>query len=189
MAATVISELVRTASAQWSWIALRGVLGMALGLWAFFAPGLTLAALVIAWGAYALVDGVVTLIAAWRTRDAGGPFWSLVFVGVVGILAGAGTLVWPGLTALLLVTFIAGWAIAVGVLQIVAAIRLRKEIEGELWLIIAGAMSVLVGGYMLAAPGAGALALAWLIAAFTFLFGAMLLALAFRLRGLRTLLA
>ena len=82
-------------------------------------------------GAYALADGILSLIAAYRVRDQGKPFWSLVMVGLLGIAAGIVTFIWPGMTALLLLIFIAAWAIVMGIFQIIAAIRLRKEIQNE----------------------------------------------------------
>ncbi|MGH9383531.1 MAG: HdeD family acid-resistance protein [Vicinamibacterales bacterium] len=180
-----ISDFLRTATNQWRWVALRGVIAIALGMWAFLYPAITLTTLVLVWGAYALADGAFALIAAWRTRDHGGPFWSYVLVGLAGLVAGVLTFMWPGLTTLVLIAFIASWAIVMGVLQIVAAIRLRKEIHGELWLALSGVLSVMVGAYFLLAPDAGALAIVWMLGAYALIFGGFLLAFAFRLRRLR----
>src|SRR5919202_1056413 len=114
-------------------------------------------------------------------------WWALALRGVVAILFGLAALIWPGLTltGLVLLFFIAAWAIITGVVEIVAAIRLRREIEGEFLLGLSGALSVIFGLILIARPGAGALAVAWLIRIYAILFGALLLALAFRLRGLR----
>jgi len=98
----------------------------------------------------------------------------------VGIL----TFVAPGLTALALLFYIALWAISTGVLEIVAAIRLRKEIQGEWVLILAGLCSVVFGVLLVARPGVGALAVLWLIAAYAIVFGVLLVILALKARGM-----
>lgn len=166
------------------WIIVRGVVAVLLGIWSFVWPGVTLGALVIMWGAFALVDGVTALMAAWRMRDGSGPFWALLLAGLAGVCAAAVTLVMPGLTALVLALLIGAWAIAVGIFQIVAAIRLRKVIEGEFWLGLSGVVSLLFGGYVFMVPGAGALALIWTIGTFAILFGVLLIGLGFRLRSI-----
>jgi uncharacterized membrane protein HdeD (DUF308 family) len=168
---------------NWVWIVVRGVAAVIFGVLAFIWPALTLAALVILWGAYALADGVLALVAAFRIRDRGKPFWALVIVGVLGVIVGILTFVWPGITALVLLSFIAAWALVMGVFQIVAAIRLRKEIEGEWLLALSGALCVIFGAVMLLNPGAGALAVIWAIASFAIIFGFLLIALGFKLKG------
>ena len=118
--------------------------------------------LVLLYGAYALVDGVLAILAA-ITGDAPAPRWWLAIVGLLGILVGILTLAWPGITALVLLLFIAGWAIATGILQIVGAVRLRKEIDNEWLLIASGVLSVIFGLILVVQPGAGALALLYVI--------------------------
>jgi len=178
MEATMLEHLGR----NWGWVVLRGVAGVLFGVLAFVWPGLTLAALVIVWGAYALADGVLALIAAWRVRDQGKPFWAMVIVGLLGIAAGIVTFIWPGITALVLLLFIAAWAVVMGVFQIIAAIRLRKEIQNEWLLALSGILSVLFGIIMFVQPGAGALAVIWVIAAYAVVFGALLIWLGLRLK-------
>ena len=178
MEATMLEHLGR----NWSWIVLRGVAAVLFGILAFALPGITLAVLVIVWGAYALADGILSLIAAYRVRDQGKPFWSLVIVGLLGIAAGIVTFIWPGMTALLLLIFIAAWAIVMGIFQIIAAIRLRKEIQNEWLLGLSGVLSVLFGIIMFVQPGAGALAVIWVIAAYAIVFGALLIWLGLRLK-------
>jgi uncharacterized membrane protein HdeD (DUF308 family) len=153
------------------------------GVLAIAWPGITLATLVIVWGAYALAEGLVTLIAAWQVRDEGRPFWSLVVVGLLGIAAGVITFLWPGITALTLLMIIAVWALIMGIFQIVAAIRLRKVIEREWLLGLSGVASVIFGVLMIISPGAGALAVLSLIAAYAIVFGVLLIVLGFRLRS------
>lgn len=152
------------------------------GLLALFLPGITLAALVLVWGAYALVDGVFALIAGWRIRDQDKPLWPLVLVGITGLAAGIVTFLWPGVTALVLLYIIAFWAIVAGVFQIAAAIRFRKEIQNE-WLHgLSGLVSLLFGVMLVIQPGAGALALVWVIGLYAVFFGILLLVLALRLK-------
>jgi uncharacterized membrane protein HdeD (DUF308 family) len=145
-------------------------------------PGVTLLMLTLFWGAYALVDGVTALWSGWQAKDHGKPLWHVVLIGVIGVAAGIFTFASPQLTAIALLTLIAAWAIVTGVFQIMAAIRLRKEIANEWLLILSGALSVVFGGLMLANPGAGAMAVLWLISAFSIAFGVLLVGFAFRLR-------
>lgn len=168
---------------HWGWIALRGAAALVFGLLAFSLPGLTLAVLVTVWGAYALIDGVLALVAGLRIRDGNRrPLWPLVVVGVLGIAAGVVTLLWPGITALTLVVVIGLWSVAIGVFQIVAAVRLRKAVQGEWLHALSGLLSIVFGVFVLAQPGAGALALVWLIGGYAVVFGVLLLGLAWRLR-------
>jgi uncharacterized membrane protein HdeD (DUF308 family) len=173
---------VETATRHWWAFALRGVVAILFGVLAFARPGVTLTVLVLFWGAFALVDGVLALVAAFRTDH--DHRWGLLLEGVVGIGAGIVTFVWPGLTALVLLYIIAVWALLTGVLELVAALRLRKIIQNEWWLALSGIASVLFGLVLLAAPGAGAVAVVWLIAAYAIVFGILNLALALRLHGM-----
>jgi uncharacterized membrane protein HdeD (DUF308 family) len=169
---------------NWWAILLRGVAAVVFGVLALLMPVTTLAALILLFGAYVLVEGIFSIIAALRGH-AGAPRWMLLLEGLVSIAAGLVTFFWPGLTALVLLYVIAAWAIVTGVLEIVAAVRLRNRIRGEWWLALSGILSVIIGGLLLWAPGAGALALVFWIGAYAVVFGALLIGLAFRLRGLR----
>ena len=164
----------------WWVVALRGIAAILFGILAFAWPGMTLAVLVILFGAYALVDGILGLIAALRGETQ--HRLALALEGVVSVLAGLVAFVWPGLTALALLYIIAFWAIVTGALEIFAAVRLRRIISNELGLIIGGVLSVLFGIVLLVAPGAGALAVVFLIGAYAIVFGIALLGLAWRLR-------
>jgi uncharacterized membrane protein HdeD (DUF308 family) len=165
---------------HWWVMALRGLAAVLFGILAFVWPGMTLAVLVLLFGAYALVDGVLAIVAAIR-GDVQHRI-TLLLEGIVGVLAGLAAFVLPGVTALVLLYIIAFWAIVTGVLEIVAAIRVRRAIANELGLIIGGVLSVLFGIVLIVAPGAGALAVVYLIGAYAIIFGVTLLGLAWRLR-------
>ncbi|KTT25123.1 membrane protein [Pseudacidovorax intermedius] len=170
---------------HWGWLALRGVAAVLFGVLALALPGLTVAVMVLLWGAYALVDGVFALMAGFKMRHEGRPLWAVVLLGLLGVAAGIVALVWPGMTALTLVMVIGAWAVVGGVFQIATAIRLRREIEGEWAYVLSGALSVLFGLALLVAPGAGAVAMAWLIGGFALAYGVLMLVLAFRVRKAR----
>jgi uncharacterized membrane protein HdeD (DUF308 family) len=174
--------LLQSLGRVWWLVLLRGIAAIVFGVLAWVWPGATLVTLVLFWGAYALVDGVAALLGGWSAKDAGRPWWQVVLVGVVGIGAGVFTFVQPGVTAVALLILIAVWAIANGVLQISAAIRLRKAIANEWLLIVSGALSVLFGVLLILNPGGGALAVLWAIGAFAVAYGILLVVLAFKLR-------
>jgi uncharacterized membrane protein HdeD (DUF308 family) len=171
---------------NWWIIAIRGVAAILFGIGAFLVPDITVVVLVAFFAAYAIIDGVSALVIGLR---GGHRNWVHVTFGIVGILAGIVTFLYPLMTALLLLAFIGAWAIVTGALQIVAAIRLRREIENEWWLALSGLVSALFGGYILLFPGPGAIALIWVIGTFAILEGILLLMLALRLRGARHALA
>jgi uncharacterized membrane protein HdeD (DUF308 family) len=179
----LLGLLLRELAENWWLLLLRGIAAIAFGVLAFGWPGLTLLALTLMWGIYAIADGILALWAAIASK--GGemaPRWWLAIVGIAGVVAGLLTFVWPGMTALILLIFIASWAIVIGVFQIWGAIRLRKEIEGEWLLGLSGVLWVAFGVIMFAQPGAGALALIWWIGAFAILAGCVYIALAFQLK-------
>jgi uncharacterized membrane protein HdeD (DUF308 family) len=170
---------------NWGWVALRGVAALLFGLLTLFNPVITLATLVLLFGAYVLVDGVFAVVSAVANRR-GEPHWlSLLVSGVVGIALGILTFLWPQVTALILLYFVAAWAVIIGLSQIVAGIRLRKLITGEWLLILAGVLSLVFGLMLFVAPGAGALAIALWIGAYATVLGVVLIALALRLRSWR----
>jgi uncharacterized membrane protein HdeD (DUF308 family) len=169
---------------NWWALALRGVAAVILGILALVWPRLTLLALVILFGAFMLVNGVLTLAGALAWRKWNPRWWAAALAGVAGIIVGVLTFVWPGMTGLVLLYLVAAWAIITGLLEIVAAIELRRVIEGEWLMVLSGILSVVLGVLLVAFPGAGALGLAWLIGIYAFFFGLLLIALAFRLHGL-----
>jgi uncharacterized membrane protein HdeD (DUF308 family) len=163
-------------------LALRGVVSIAFGVLVVLWPMLAWVVVVASFAAFALVDGFFALAAA-LTGQARGHWWALMLEGLLGITAGVLTFFWPGVTGLMLLFLIAYWAIATGIFEIVAAFRLRREIFGEWALALSGILSVLFGLALLILPGPGALAVAWLIAGYSFAAGIVYLVLAFRLRS------
>jgi uncharacterized membrane protein HdeD (DUF308 family) len=176
--------MLRSLGENWWVLVVQGVLAILFGLGAIAWPGLTLLVLITLFGAYAIADGILALAGMFRTSGQGAPWWLFLLRGVVGIAAGLLTFAYPGMTALILVYFIAARALLSGIFEIVAALALRKEIEGEWLMIASGAVSALFGLVLFGAPGAGALALTWTIGIFALVIGAMLIALGFRVRGL-----
>jgi len=170
---------------NWWALAIRGVLAIAFGVLAFFWPGLVFLAIVFLFGAYALIDGVLAIIMAMSGHGRGRQqWWALLLEGVVGIAAGVLTFAWPGISQLALLAVIAGWLIATGILEIAAAIRLRRQIRGEWLLALAGGLSVILGVIFAFAPVVELVAVAWWIGAYAIAFGVLMLVLAFRLRSL-----
>lgn len=172
-------------SRNWWAIALRGVAAIAFGMLTVALPDVTLYALVLLFAVFAVIDGVFNVIVAVFRHSGGETWWELLAEGLVSIAAGVVTWIWPALTAVILVYLVAVWAFVTGVFAILAAVRLRQRISGEWWLVLSGVVSIAFGVVLMAAPGAGALALALWIGAYSIAFGALLLALAFRLRGLQ----
>ena len=177
-------HLARILFRNWWLLLLRGIAAIAFGVLAWAMPQVSIAALVLLFGAYALVDGVLAVATAIAGTGDREQRWLVGLWGLVGIGAGIITFIAPDVTALALLFYIAIWAIATGVLEIAAAIRLRKEIEGEWILGLAGLASVAFGVALVAKPGPGALAVVWLIATYAVAFGILLIILAFKARGI-----
>jgi uncharacterized membrane protein HdeD (DUF308 family) len=172
-------------SRDWWVFALRGVAAILFGILAIAWPGITLTVLVFLFGAYTFVDGISLLIALARGEaDTRRHAWAVAIMGVLGIVASIVTLVFPGITALSLLYLVAFWAIAMGTFQVIAAIALRREIDGEFWMGLGGVMSVVFGIVLIVSPGTGLLALVWLLGAWAIMFGASSLGLAYRLHGI-----
>jgi uncharacterized membrane protein HdeD (DUF308 family) len=167
----------------WWALAIRGAAAIIFGLLALIWPGITLTALVLLFGAYALVDGVFAVASAIMGRgEPSSRRWWHALEGVAAIVAGILTFIWPGITALALLFLIAAWALVTGVIEVFLAIRLRKELEREWMLALAGVASILFGLVLMIFPGSGALALVWLIGIYAIVFGAVLVALSLKLR-------
>lgn len=169
-----------TLSKNWWALALRGLVAVLFGLVVVFSPGSSLIVLVLAFGAYAMVDGVLSLIAG--IRGTAGPQWLLIVEGTVGVLAGVVAFAWPGVTALIVLYIVAFRAILGGIVGVVAAIALRREMEGEWFLVLVGALSIFFGVLLAVLPVAGILSLVWLVGMYAVVVGIALLALASRVR-------
>jgi uncharacterized membrane protein HdeD (DUF308 family) len=175
----MLTALIR----NWWTLALRGLLAVIFGVLAFIWPDVTLTVLVLLFGALALVDGLFSLFTAIRQREEYGQWWIILLEGLAGTGVGIVTIIWPGITALVLLYLIAAWALITGLMEIIAAIRLREEIQGEWLLALAGILSVVFALILFFRPGEGALAILWFIAIYAILFGVLLILLAFRMRG------
>jgi uncharacterized membrane protein HdeD (DUF308 family) len=170
---------------NWWLVEIRGVAAIAFGVLAFLWPGLTLLVLITLFAAYMLIDGVALLVSLRRAEPATtGHRLTVAVMGVLGVGVGIATIVVPGITALALLYLVAFWAITLGLTQVIAAIRLRREISGELWFVIGGLLTVAFGVLILAFPGTGLLSLIWLVGIWAIVFGLTNLRLAWRLRGL-----
>lgn len=166
---------------RWVAIAIRGAAAVLFGLTALGWPGVTVRALVVMFGIYALVDGVLTLGASLGGGDRRDR-WSVGSEGLIDVIAGGVVLVWPSITAFALAFVIAAWAVATGITELAAAARLRNERHAEWRLAAFGAASVLTGLLLAVRPRVGIVAVAWLIGAYAVAVGAILIALAFSLR-------
>ena len=169
-------------SSLWWMLLLKGLLAMAAGVMTMLWPGITLLTLVLLFGAATLADGVAGLVVGIGGGWTGKPWWEMAVLGLIGIGVGIGTLLWPGLTALTLLALIACWAIARGLIEVAAAIALRKVIEGEWMLVLSGILSVGFGLLLFARPGAGALAVVTIIGFYLIVAGVLTTTLALRLR-------
>src|SRR3712207_1939884 len=170
---------------SWWALALRGLVAVLFGLAALFLPGLVLEVLILLFGAYALVDGILAVVAAFRSSGRGMRRPLLLIEGAIGILFGIVALFWPGLTALALLYVVAFWAIFTGIARIVMAIMLRRQIENEWSIALSGALSVILGIVLMLIPGAGLLAYTWLIGLLALALGIALIVYAFSVRGQR----
>lgn len=167
---------------SWWSLVLRGIVALIVALITFAWPGITLGALVLLFGAYALIDGVMAFVGAWRAREAHEKWGSLLIEGVAGIVTAGVTVLWPAITALALVYIIAAWALVTGVSELAAAIRLRKHISGEVFLALSGIASIIFAVLLVFFPLAGAVVIALWFGVYSLIFGAMLIALGIRLR-------
>mgnify|MGYP005817980937 CR=1 FL=1 len=167
---------------NWWVIAIRGLIALLFGIVAFLWPGVALTMLALLFAAYALLDGVLILLAAYWRVSRHDRWWMLAFEGLAGIAVAVLTAAWPAITVLALLYLVAAWAVITGVLELSAAARLRRYLEGEWLLAIAGAVSILFGLLLMIAPIAGQIVLAWWLGGYALFFGVMMLVLAAKLR-------
>lgn len=178
--------MIETLKRHWWVPVIRGVAAIVFGFIAFAYPGLTLATLVIFFGAWVLVDGVFRVIGAIGGR-ASDPDWGWhLIIGILGIVVGVLTFHAPGITALALVIYIAAWALMMGLAEIALAIKLHREIKGEWFLVLMGLISIVFAAMLFWNPVAGAATLVWLIAWYAVIFGILAIVFGFRLRSLRS---
>lgn len=178
---TIMATIV--AMARWWWVyLLRGIVAIAFGVLAFVSPLWGLAVLVALFGFWALIEGGTSFLIGLRSRDADRNWWLQVLEGVASIAAGVIALLFPAFAFEILLLLIGMWAIVIGAFQVYMAIRLRDEIEGELWLGLAGVAAIMFGIATFAFPAVSALSIVWLIGAFAIAFGGMLVILGWRLR-------
>lgn len=170
--------------AHWWVLLIRGIAAVLFGLIALFWPGLTAYALLIAFGAFALVDGLFAIATAFRRKSFDEQWWVWLAEGTLSVIIGLMAFFWPVATALAFVFWIAIWAMIAGVLRIVAAIRLRHQIEGEWALGLSGLLLAIWGGLLAALPAAGILSLTWLFGAFSLAIGVVLILLSLRVKAL-----
>lgn len=167
---------------HWWALVLRGILAVLFGILVIVWPGLALTSLIYLVGAYMFVDGIFAIAGSLTQREHYQPWWLTLIEGIIGVIAGIIAFVYPGLTAFTLLYIIGFWAILTGVFEIAAAIRLRQVVRDEWLLLLSGVLSILFGLFVFFFPGAGALAILSIIAAYAIIFGVMLVILGFRLR-------
>lgn len=175
--------MLRTMKRNWWTFVARGVFAILFGIIALAFPQLTLIVLVWTFGAYALIDGLFQIIYSLTRHEEYERWWLVMLEGLLGITFGVLTFIWPDITGLVLFMMIVVWALFTGILEIAAAIQLRRLITNEWMLAFSGILSILLGVGMLIWPGASALALAWMIGFYAFAFGVTLIALGFRLKN------
>ena len=166
---------------NWWLVTLRGVIAILFGIIILAAPGMALASLILLFGAYAVVDGIAAVWSAVQNRTQEG-WWIHLLEGFVSILAGIVAFMYPDTTTVILLYVIAVWAIMTGVFEILAAIRLRKEIEGEFWLGLMGLLSVIFGVFLILRPGEGILTVLSIVSIYAIVFGVFLIMLSLKLR-------
>lgn len=177
--------MLRLIARDWWVYAARGLAAIVFGMLALAWPGPTLVVLVLMFGALALVDGLSMLVALVRGDVlARSHAWATGAMGVTGVVFAIATWLWPGITALTLLYLVAMWSITVGVLQIVAAIEFRREIDGEVWAALGGVLSIAFGALLIAVPSTGLLSLVWLVGLWAIASGVSSLAFAARLHGI-----
>jgi uncharacterized membrane protein HdeD (DUF308 family) len=179
--------LIETLKRHWWVPVIRGIVAIVFGIIAFVYPGLTIATLMLFFGAWVLIDGVFRIVGAIGHRASDPDWgWQLV-IGILGIVVGLLTFHAPQITALALVIYIAAWALMIGASEIAIAVKMRREIKGEWFLILMGLASIVFAVLLLWNPIAGAAAVIWLIAWYAVVLGILAIFFGFRLRSLRTL--
>jgi uncharacterized membrane protein HdeD (DUF308 family) len=170
-------------SEYWWVLALRGLIAIAFGMLTIMWPGLTVLTLVFLFTFYALLGGAASIIGAIQSKRNNPDWWMPFLVGIVSISAGVIAIAHPTLTVLILVLVIAANALIVGVLDVAAAIQLRKTVQDEKLMLFNGIASIVFGVLVFLFPEAGGLAMLWLISLYAFVTGLLLVALSYRVRN------
>ena len=178
----ISAEYAKIAQGAWIWAVVRGVIAIIFGIIAMSSPLTTAAALALVIGIFAIADGIIDLVDAFRHRGTSGVGFR-VFLGIVSLLFGLVILIWPGKTIAFMVILVAIWSIVIGVLQIIASIGIRKESGGAwVWSVISGVLGVIFGILLLVWPGVGLVSLIWLIGIWAIVFGIALIVLGLQVR-------
>ncbi len=176
--------LTKLAQHWWMYV-VRGIAAIIFGVAAFAWPNETIAILIILFGAYAFVDGIFLIVSAVGSWSHIEDPWLILLEGIIGVAIGAVTFHSPAITAMGLLFFIAAWSLATGVMEIAAAMKLRKELAGEIWLLLSGMLSIAFAIVLMWMPLAGLVGLIWLVGIYAIAFGVTLIAFGFRLNGHR----
>ncbi|MEO2266403.1 HdeD family acid-resistance protein [Pseudoalteromonas pernae] len=169
---------------QWPVFMMQGVIAIIFAAVAWFLPEVTLGALIFVFAAFFLFDGVSRIWLAFKQKSSSKYWYATLIAGVLGVIAAIITVSMPQLTALVMLYLIAFWAVAIGVMEVIAAIQLSKHIQGSMLILISGVLSVIFGVYLMVNPGQGIIAMLWLVALYALIFGIILCWLGFKLRGL-----
>lgn len=179
---TALPSLSTMLQRSWWVLLVRGLAAIVFGVLTWMQPAASAVALLVIFGAYVLVDGALGVYGAIKNRHQSSQWWVMLIWGLAGVIVGVLTVINPAITGLVLTIYIGVWAVVTGVMQIIAAMRLRKEIEGEWLLVLSGLLSVVFGGFVLSQPMAGMMAMVWVIATYAVIFGVLMILLAFRVK-------
>jgi uncharacterized membrane protein HdeD (DUF308 family) len=168
---------------NWWTILLRGIVAILFGVLIILWPEISISILVFLFGIFAIADGLFSIISELRRYGEHARWWVLVFEGLAGVGIGVVAILWPEITAIIVLYLVASWGLVTGFLEIIAAIRLRNELEGEWILILTGLLSIAIGILLFLFPNAGLIAMVWMIGIYAIFFGISLIALSFRLRA------
>lgn len=167
---------------NWWTLLVRGIVAVIFGILAIANPKTTLTVLLLFAAAYVIVDGILSILASLTAAERGRGWGWLLVSGILGVAIGVAMFVWPDVTALVLLYLFVAWLLVIGVMQLVAGIRMRRLISGALWIALAGVLSIVLGFYILANPEAGLIGLLWIIGIYAILFGAMMIMASLQLR-------
>jgi uncharacterized membrane protein HdeD (DUF308 family) len=175
--------LAKLMSQYWWVLLLRGLVAILFGVAAYTWPGLTLATLVTVFSFYILFDGFISVFQAFGGRKENEYWWVVLLEGLIGIAFGLITLQAPAITVLTLTYFIGFWAMATGVMRIILALRLRREIDGEWWMVLSALVGIAFGVLVIARPGAGVLSMLTVLAIWAVVIGISLVVLSFKVKS------